>query len=192
MPFAYYARLTKKQKRIYDASDAVAELEIPGGDALPALAHAIESTLPDGRRGPVQRASQAFADAITRALGVERTLVRVLSTRPSSDESELHGLYVREEGETPIIRVWMRTAAKKDVVKPRTFVRTLVHEIVHHLDYTHLALEDSFHTQGFYRRESRLVRRVLGEGTRAARAPSPPPKEKPASLQLTLFGESED
>ena len=191
MPFAYYARLTKKQKRIYDASDAVAEIEIPDAEALPGLARAIESALPEGKRGPVQRASQAFADAITRALGVERTIVRVLARRPSSDESELHGLYVREEGEPPIIRVWMRTAAKEDVVKPRTFVRTLVHEVVHHLDYTHLGLEDSFHTQGFYRRETRLVRQVLGEGARPARRSSPPREQAPAPAQLALFDEPE-
>jgi hypothetical protein len=197
VPFSYYARLTKKQKRIYDASDAVAAIELPNLDALPPLARAIEEALVGGERPRVRRASQAFADAITDALEVERVVVRILAKRPSNEESELHGLYVREEDEPAIIRVWMRTAARKDVVKPRTFVRTLIHEIMHHLDYVFLELEDSFHTQGFYRRESSLVRHVLGagEGARRARAQAEPaaapPKARraPRPVQLDLFGE---
>jgi len=37
-----------------------------------------------------------------------------------------------------------------------------MHELAHHLDVTLLALEDSFHTAGFFRRESSLVRQLLG------------------------------
>lgn len=177
MPFSYYARLTKKQRAIYDASDAVAELELPEKERLRPLARAIEVALASDARPAVRRASQAFSDAITESLAIERVVVRILAKRPSNDESELHGLYVREEDEPPIIRVWMRTAARKEVVKPRTFVRTLIHEIMHHLDYTHLALEDSFHTEGFYRRESSLVRFVLGDA----------PKRRARPRQLDLF-----
>jgi hypothetical protein len=42
------------------------------------------------------------------------------------------------------------------VVAFRTFLRTLLHEVCHHLDYTYLRLPDSFHTQGFFQRESSL------------------------------------
>jgi hypothetical protein len=48
-------------------------------------------------------------------------------------------------------------------VKFRTFLRTFVHELVHHLDVTGLGLPDSFHAAGFFRRESSLVRQLLGE-----------------------------
>jgi hypothetical protein len=50
----------------------------------------------------------------------------------------------------------MYTAKLAKVVAPRTFLRTLLHELCHHLDYTHLRLRDSLHTQGFYQRESSL------------------------------------
>ena len=63
----------------------------------------------------------------------------------------------------PVTSVWMRTARKDQVVKFRTFLRTLVHELCHHLDYEHLDLAETFHTQGFYARESTLVRELLGE-----------------------------
>ena len=66
-------------------------------------------------------------------------------------------------GGTARISLWMRTAAKEQVVKYRTFLRTLVHELCHHLDYEHFKLAETFHTQGFYNRESALVRELLGE-----------------------------
>ena len=37
----------------------------------------------------------------------------------------------------------------------------LLHELGHHLDYERLKLEDSFHTEGFYKRESSLMLAVL-------------------------------
>ena len=54
----------------------------------------------------------------------------------------------------------MITAKRGQVVAFRTFLRTLVHEICHHLDYTLLDLPDSLHTDGFYTRESNIVRRL--------------------------------
>jgi hypothetical protein len=43
----------------------------------------------------------------------------------------------------------------------RTFLRTLLHEIGHHLDYEYLKLADSFHTEGFFRRESSLFTQLV-------------------------------
>jgi hypothetical protein len=67
-------------------------------------------------------------------------------------------------------------------------VRTLLHECCHHLDFELLQLEDTFHTQGFFRRESSLVRQLLPEP--GPRAPKPPKEPKPARdkpAQLDLF-----
>ena len=55
----------------------------------------------------------------------------------------------------------MRTAQRLQVVAFKTFLRTLLHELCHHLDYEHLKLARSFHTEGFYKRESSLVYAVL-------------------------------
>jgi len=63
------------------------------------------------------------------------------------------------------------------VVKFRTFLRTVAHEICHHLDYEHYGLAETFHTEGFYARESALVREVLGEPPAAA--PKPAPRKSP-------------
>ncbi len=37
----------------------------------------------------------------------------------------------------------------------------LLHELCHHLDYTLLQRSDSFHTDGFYQRESSLPRQLV-------------------------------
>ncbi len=55
----------------------------------------------------------------------------------------------------------MRTAARKDVVAFKTFLRTLIHELCHHLDYELYKLPETFHTEGFYKRESTLVNALL-------------------------------
>jgi hypothetical protein len=58
------------------------------------------------------------------------------------------------------VSLWMRTAQRAQVVKFRTFLRTFLHELCHHLDYQRFRLADSFHTEGFYRRESSLLRQL--------------------------------
>jgi uncharacterized damage-inducible protein DinB len=47
------------------------------------------------------------------------------------------------------------------VVAFRTYLRTLLHEVGHHVDYTLLRLQDSFHTEGFYKRESSLFHQLM-------------------------------
>jgi hypothetical protein len=55
----------------------------------------------------------------------------------------------------------MRTAKRGRVVAFKTFLRTLLHEVCHHLDYTHLQLKESYHTQGFFQRESSLFHAIM-------------------------------
>src|SRR5262249_55532130 len=79
---------------------------------------------------------------------------------------------------------WMRTAKRHDVVASRTFLRTLLHEVVHHLDMCLYDLPNSYHTAGFYRRESSLFRTVVHgtalEGDRPARRADREPVARPA------------
>jgi hypothetical protein len=123
--------------------------------------------------------------------------VKVLRTRPRVARSEFHGLYTRFDGGGSEIKVWMLTAAHGRVVKPRTFLRTLLHEICHHVDMTLLDLPHSLHTLGFHARESSLLR-VLEQsgasvpgGRRTARGapqrPEPEPRRPQTPVQLELF-----
>jgi hypothetical protein len=162
--FAYYDRLSAASKRTYRRSDAIERVELPDPAALRPLAAAIEPALAAADRARLERACRALVDALVDQLGAPRVATRVLERRPSDDWGELHGLYEPDEvtGGAARISVWMRTARKEQVVKFRTFLRTFVHEICHHLDYEHFGLAETFHTQGFYSRESALVKDLLG------------------------------
>jgi hypothetical protein len=98
-----------------------------------------------------------------RGFKVPPVRVSVLAKRPSDADSELHGLYEPQEGKPALISVWMRTAQRKQVVAFKTFLRTLIHEFCHHLDYEMFQFEETFHTEGFYKRESSLVNALLAQ-----------------------------
>jgi hypothetical protein len=185
--FSYYARLSAAEKRTYRKSDEVGAVILPRPAALAPFVNGLQSELAGGARTKIERAARELCLGITVSLEVPPVRVSVKSVRPSDHSGELHGLYTWEPGKTPVIEVWMRTARNRRVVQFRTFLRTLLHEICHHLDFQLLGLTDTFHTEGFFRRESSLVRQLAGK---PARKPAEPkvehPKQRP---QLALFGD---
>jgi hypothetical protein len=157
MPFAYYDRLSPPRQDIYRRSDAIGVLSLPAGADVAAAVRSIDDGLARGHRVTVQRGAQGLVDALVDGFAVPRVAVRVLAVRPSDIEGELHGLYEPNEDRPPArVSVWMKTAQRKQVVAFRSFVRTLVHEMLHHLDYEYFDLPETFHTEGFYKRESTL------------------------------------
>lgn len=182
MPFAYYDRLSSRNKAIYRRSDEVARLELPHAELLHPLVGALREALDRDDRRAVEKAATLLARGILRVFDLEPVAVQVLAVRPSSGEGELHGLYTREEGRPTRIQLWMRTAHHRRVVAFRTFLRTLLHELGHHLDYELLKLADSFHTEGFFKRESSLFKQLVPDehGRRASQdlEDSPPGERK--------------
>jgi len=162
MPFAYYARLSAARKRIYDRSDAIERIDLPDAAVLRPLIAPLEAALKAERRAEAERLCAALSEGIVSQLETAPVRVAVLAVRPKGDWGELHGLYLPEdEGHTAIIKLWMRTAANKRVVAFRSFLRTLLHEICHHLDYEWYKMEETFHTEGFYKRESSLFHQLV-------------------------------
>jgi hypothetical protein len=162
LPFAYYDRLTRNQQRVYRQSDGITTVAVPRTADLRLLVAALEETLAAEDRIKVQAAADRLLAAIASRLGVPPLRTQVLAVRPSRGWGELHGLYNGAyAGRAARVSVWMRTAQRHQVVKFRTFLRTLLHELCHHLDYEMLGLADSFHTDGFYKRESSLLRQLL-------------------------------
>ena len=161
MPFSYYARLSRSQQAVYRKSDEIAAVRLPRPDALHPMVEGLTTALASEDRVAVQRATDRLIRGLTDAFAVPPVRVEVLAARPHAKWGELHGLYTSERGKTPKIQLWMRTAQKKRVVAFRTFLRTLLHELCHHLDYELLKLEDSFHTEGFFKRESSLLKQLV-------------------------------
>jgi hypothetical protein len=163
MPFASFERLSPARKAVYLKSDAIERVALPAGAPLTGIVDAIATELKAQRRKPVETAAQALLGELARRLEVPPVRVKVLTVRPSGNWGELHGLYEPEPeaGPPPLITVWMRTVARKQVVAFRTFLRTLLHEFCHHLDYELYQLPETFHTEGFYKRESNLFAQIL-------------------------------
>ncbi|HXB53674.1 MAG TPA: hypothetical protein VN461_02760 [Vicinamibacteria bacterium] len=161
MPFAYYDRLSARAQDIYRRSDRVSEIRLPHPEALRDLVAGLRTALESGDGKAVEVAAGLLGRGLTEMLEVRPVAVQVLRVRPSSSGGELQGLYTPDPRRTPQIQLWMRTAHHRRVVAFRTFLRTLLHEIGHHLDYEYLKLADSFHTEGFFRRESSLFTQLV-------------------------------
>jgi hypothetical protein len=161
-------RLTRAQQRIYDRSNAMPAVPLQATPALRQAVALLPTVLQTGNVGRVELLSQRISDEIAALLHVRRVRVQVSGTRPSNTRGELHGLYTpAHNGTAATIKLWMMTAKRQQVVAFRTVLRTLLHEICHHLDYALLGLADSFHTDGFYQRESSLFYRIGGPAAAA-------------------------
>jgi hypothetical protein len=161
VPFAYYARLSRRERELYDRSDRIRRIELPRAEGLRPVVEVLRQGLARDDRKVVEAAAIRLVEGITAILGVEPVEVGVLAVRPRLRAAELHGLYTRDEARRPRIQVWMRTVHYRRVVAFRTFLRTLLHELCHHLDYCHFKLADSFHTEGFFQRESSLFYQLV-------------------------------
>ena len=161
MVFSYYTRLSETQKRVYRQSDSISSISLNQTTGLFELVDLLASALETKDNRLVQSVCQQLSDRILDNLQVDKIPVEILSVRPSNDWGELHGLYFQQvDGQQPKIQLWMRTAQHKRVVAFKTFLRTLLHEICHHLDYELHKLPDSLHTEGFYKRVSSLFHQL--------------------------------
>jgi hypothetical protein len=161
---AFFYRLSSHAQRTYLSSDAIERFDLVLNDTIRNALDALMRALESGNLAATATCARALTAEICRALRTPPVLVEVRGVRPRNTRSELHGLFYPYDARLkrqPYIVLWMRTAQRHDVVKPKTFVRTLMHEIGHYLDYALLRLDDSYHTQGFFKRESSLVRALF-------------------------------
>ena len=161
MVFDYYNRLSAKKQSVYRQSDAITAIPLPDPLPLRPATQSLVAALKSEDRNIVQSLAQQIADGIISQLKVPPLRIQVLAVRPSDDWGELHGLYLPEEdGKTAKIQLWMRTVKHKRVVAYKSFLRTLLHELCHHLDYELYKFPETFHTEGFYSRESSLLHQL--------------------------------
>jgi hypothetical protein len=145
-------------------SDSLTSLPVPPDDRLRELAKSMISALKEGTTTGGHAACAGFLGVAADFYEVERPGIRVLAARPLRVREggwafELFGDYAPE---TLQIRVWMRTAIRKEVTSFGTLLSTLCHEFCHHLDYKHFKFQDSWHTRGFYGRTAALYHHVRG------------------------------
>jgi hypothetical protein len=138
-------------------SDRVKTLDLPGDTRLSDIARNIESAMKVGQTSAVRTACADFLKTASHFYQVPECGIRVLAARPLRTRehwtTELFGDYAPE---TMLVRVWMRTAVRKEVTSFGTFLSTLCHEFCHHLDFKKFCFADSWHTRGFYERAAVL------------------------------------
>jgi hypothetical protein len=176
MRFNYYRNLSAANKRVYDASDRIERTLLPDAASLWPLMPRLKAALEEDARAKVELVTQKLAGELLKQLQVKPVTLKVLAVRPADGSGELHGYYEGVEGrmQTARISLWMRTAMKKKPVAFKTFLRTALHELGHHLDYEYFKLADSFHTEGFYKRESSLFYQLVPEAQKEKKPMRPP------------------
>ena len=150
-------------RRGFLESDGLRNLELPQNGSLTRIANSIELAMEYGTTAAVRRACADLLGELSEFYTVPACDIRVLAARPlrvrESWTSELFGDY---SPDMMLIRVWMRTAVRKEVTSFGTFLSTLCHEFCHHLDYQKFRFADSWHTRGFYERAGALYHGVRG------------------------------
>jgi hypothetical protein len=153
----------KSRRADFFASDGMKNLDLPPNSLLPEIAQRLESAMKAGLTTEVRNCCAEFLATVSGFYKVPRCPIRVLAARPlevrESWTSELFGDY---DPETMLIRVWMRTAVRKEITSFGTFLSTLCHEFCHHLDFRFFSFADSWHTRGFYERTAILYHHARG------------------------------
>ncbi len=164
MAYPHYNRFTQMQRKVASKSDSLPPIRFTKLTELQQLVAELQEQLSLENLEFVERSSQHLIDAICSQLKFASTRVHVLERRPHDDYSELHGLYepVDETRARARIYVWMRTAKRQQVVAFKAYLRTVIHELCHHLDYEYYRLDDSLHTKGFFQREATIVKQLIG------------------------------
>jgi hypothetical protein len=112
---------------------------VPQNGTLLETAKRLDSAMKPDTIADVRSACAEFLATASGFYRVPTCAIRVLAVRPlrvrERGTFELFGDY---DPETSVIRVWMRTAVRKEVTSFGTFVSTLCHEFCHHLGRLHL------------------------------------------------------
>jgi hypothetical protein len=144
-------------------SDQTNALNLPQDPGLlPEIAKSIEEAMKTGETKGVRAASAEFLSEASRFYQVPECGVRVLAARPLKGREWTYELFGDYDPAAMLMRLWMRTAIKKEITSYGTFLSTLCHEFCHHLDYHLFRFGDSWHTRGFYERAAVLYHHAKG------------------------------
>jgi len=154
----------RKAERVkFRESDRLTSLDLPQNGNLVEIALSIEEAMVQGNASQVRESCSDLLTEMASFYAVPPCGIHVLAARPlrvrERSTSELFGDY---SPETMVIRIWMRTAVRKEITSFGTFLSTLCHEFCHHLDLEKFRFPDSWHTRGFYERAGALYHSARG------------------------------
>ncbi len=162
----------------YTHSKRVTSIPVPQRAQWATLASGVlQATDPAAR----EQRGQLLLDELTRALrlvpcslvvSTRRQLHRTAAGRLTSKTYGYYRCDFAPDGtvRNATIRIYNLTAIRQQVLSPRVFLETLLHEWVHHYDFAALRLPRSPHTSGFFERVRSLA---LGLGVESIVPPRP-------------------
>src|SRR5215471_5114276 len=153
----------KSNLKFFTDSDRLKTILLPEDGRFVKIAGAIEAAMKAEDMKDVRQVCDDFLGTASDFYQVPGCSIRVLAARPlrvrEHSTTELFGDY---HPDTKLIRVWMRTAVRRDITSFGTFLSTLCHEFCHHLDFLKFGFGDSWHTRGFYERSAALYHHARG------------------------------
>ena len=134
----------KPKLKFFEDSDRLKAIRLPDDGRLVKIAAALEAAMKTEDTKDVRQVCDDFLGTASDFYQVPQCTIRVLAARPlrvrEHSTTELFGDY---SPDTMLIRVWMRTAIRKDITSFGTFLSTLCHEFCHHLDFLKFGFGDS-------------------------------------------------
>ena len=136
---------------------------------------------------------QNLLDSICRSLDIPRARLRVFAERQPHKLHEgklaykLYGVYNCRNATIEIANL---TSIRKQVVAGKTFLDTLIHELMHHIDRKFLRIPTTPHSPGFYARiedlKTKLMRMKGGERASPQETAWQRPKDLTAALESAI------
>lgn len=141
----------------YERSNAITTVKFPVGAEAKELAQQILQSSDAAIR---QKMSETLLDILSDAARIDICHLTVTDTRQHHRRRNgrtVLKLYGHYRPQTNAISIQNRTAVRGQILAPKTFLDTLLHEWLHHYD-THALKLRSIHTAGFYYRLQSLKR----------------------------------
>ncbi len=144
----------------YERSNAVLDIPIAIGAQARLLTVQL---LASGDALMRQRLGLALLDELTEAAQINICHLKVYDA-PQAHRHRgsrmVYKKYGHYQPKTKGILIYNRTAVRGQILAPKSFLETLLHEWVHHYDFEKLKL-NSIHTSGFYSRLNGLKARLV-------------------------------
>lgn len=148
-----------KSNSNYDRSNRLTKVKFPVSQEAIVLSQKI---LTSSEANDRQELGEALLDELSDGAGIDVIKLEV------ADKNQIHRraggkIVMKRYGSyrpsTKVINICNRTAARGQILAPKTFLDTLLHEWIHHYDTYKLKLR-SIHSKGFYMRLNDLKEKL--------------------------------
>lgn len=110
-----------------------------------------------------RKIAQELVDYLCNKFKVSHVTLKVMNSKQphSTINGKLKSVkYGDYNPNSHVIRIWNLTAIQGKEISIKSFLDTLLHEFIHHYDFTVLKFNQSPHTSGFYKRLSDLSNKI--------------------------------